>query len=115
MNNDMLVWHTASAPSLAQPSLRQSRSALSLASLSEPLDMYGMEGLAALRSRQRRGSRPPPQARDEVKRLLRSTGKLQEKAQRVQRRVRKVRKRAGAHSALRCSFCGMLSFAACSL
>jgi len=89
MNSDMLVWHTQSAPALALKALRESRSAVSLNSLGdEPLDEHEIAALAALRARQRR-TRQPPQAKDEVKRLLRSTGKLQEKAQRVERRVRK--------------------------
>jgi hypothetical protein len=58
---------------------------------SRELSDLEMKTLAWLRDRERPKHKVNPQQRDEVKRILRAQGKLQDYAQRRPRRVRKVR------------------------
>ena len=86
MYGDMFVH--VSTPAAVQP-LRRSKSAAMLHRDDDPFDLHELQTLAALRARRHQ---KPVQHKDEVKRLLRATGKLQIKAeqQRSERRVRKV-------------------------
>jgi hypothetical protein len=113
MYGDMLVWPTTSqrtptAPLASSSSLRSTRSVWSLSD-GAPLDACEIEALVALRAQQRRSRSRLPQQKDAVARLLRSTGKLQEKAQRVERRVRKVSRRAHDANPRPCGSCCTLT------
>ena len=84
MYGDMLVW--GGTPTPAPRQMRRSRTAGSL--YEDDYDLHEVQALAALKAQQRRRLQRPVQ-KTEVQRLLRETGKLQEKAQHVERRVRR--------------------------
>ena len=89
---DMLAWLPEPA---AKPVMRKSRSVHGLLHVDDdPLDLHEVAMLTALNARLQRNRSEKPSnknQRDEVGQMFREFGTIQEKAQHVQRRVRKVR------------------------